>query len=623
MKKIFTKNLCICMIIALIITIVAIASVQILVGQRTNTKSSQEKLETVEQKLTENDQQIAQLTDTLGQNNLAKTRAFADMLANDTTILKDQTKLNAINDRLMVNELHVIDKDGIITHSTVNEYIGFDMKSGEQSAAFMVIVDDPSIEIVQEPQENAAEGILMQYIGVARKDAEGLVQVGIRPEMLEQMLAGTKIDVVLKDIDFGKKGYVYAVDATSGNILAHQDSSLIDTAAKDAGIPAKEGKGFGKFNGKAGIYVSEKYNDMYIGTFMPLSEYYQTTISQTIVISISLCIIFAILLILINRMMDQKIVRGLQSITNSVKKISDGDFGISVQEHSNPEFSLLSNSVNKMVASIRENIQENEDLITHQKEDMESNLVLIDNIKTVCANLNNVSHDTLSTADAIQNGTEEQKDAVAQLEKIMDSLAEELGASADVSVKAATATEAAAQKMETTSVQMHTLEESIQKISTMSMEIGNIIEEIDAIAQQTNMLSLNASIEAARAGEMGKGFAVVATEVGDLAARSAQAARKTSSLITNSIQAVEEGKTITQQTMEEFAAVVEEIRKTSNNVNEITNMVRQNVQTVSRAVDGLDAISQVVDKNVEISQNSKTVSSNMAEEAEKLLDLVE
>ena len=322
-------------------------------------------------------------------------------------------------------------------------------------------------------------------------------------------------------------------------------------------------------------------------------------------------------------MMDQKIVRGLQSITNSVKKISDGDFNISVQEHGNPEFSLLSNSVNKMVTSIRDNIQENEDLIIHQKEDMESNLVLIDNIKKVCANLDTASKDTLSTADAIQNGTEEQKEAVAQLEKIMDSLAEELGASADVSVKAAAATTAAAQKMEVTSVQMHTLEESIQKISSMSVEIGKIIEEIDAIAQQTNMLSLNASIEAARAGEMGKGFAVVATEVGDLAARSAQAARQTSSLITNSIHAVEEGKILTQQTTDEFAAVVEEIRKTSDNVNEITNMVRQNVQTVSRAVDGLDTISHVVDRNVEISQNSKTVSSNMAEEAGKLLDLVE
>ncbi|MDE6853136.1 MAG: HAMP domain-containing protein [Lachnospiraceae bacterium] len=623
MKKIFTKNLFICMIIALVVTIVSIASVQILVGQRTNTQNSNDKLDTVAQKLSENDKQITQLTDTLGQNNLAKARAFSDILANDPSILENQEKLNAIQDRLMVNELHIIDKDGTITHGTVADYIGFDMKSGEQSAAFMVIVDDPSIEIVQEPQENAAGGILMQYIGVARKDAEGLVQVGIRPEMLEQMLAGTQIDVVLKDIDFGKKGYIYAVDASSGKILAHPESSLIDTSAKDVGIPEKEGRGFGKINGQTGIYVTEKYDDKYIGTFMPISEYYQSTISQTIVISISLCIIFALLLILINRMMDQKIVRGIQSITNSVKQISDGDFGITIQEQGNPEFSLLSNSVNKMVASIRENIQKNEDLIIHQKEDMESNRILIDNIKTVCANLDTVSQDTLSTADAIQNGTEEQREAVVKLEKIMDNLAEELNASADVSVKAASATSAAAEKMEDTSMQMQTLEDSIKKISTMSMEIEKIIGEIDAIAQQTNMLSLNASIEAARAGEMGKGFAVVATEVGELAARSAQAARETSNLITNSIQAVEEGKNITQQTTNEFATVVEEMKKTSNNVDEITNMVRQNVHTVSRALEGLETISQVVEKNVEISQSSKNMSSNMAEEAGKLLDLVE
>lgn len=623
MKKIFTKNLFICMVIALIITIVSITSVQILVGQRTNTKNSYDKLETVENKLTENDKQIAQLTDTLGQNNLAKTRAFADILANDTSLLKDQAKLDAIKDRLMVNELHIIDKNGIITHSTVAEYIGFDMNSGDQSAAFMVIVDDPSIEIVQEPQANAASGILMQYIGVARKDTEGLVQVGIRPEMLEQMLAGNQIDVVLKEIEFGKKGYVYAIDSSSGNILAHPQSSLIGTAAKKANIPTKEGKGLCKINGKQGMYVSEKYNDMYIGTFMPLSEYYQNTINQTIIISISLCIIFAILLILINRMMDQKIVRGIQSITNAVKKISDGDFSISVQEQGNPEFTMLSNSVNKMVASICQNIQENEDLITHQKEDMENNLVLIDNIKQVCANLDSVSQNTLSTADAIQHGTVEQKEAVQNLEKVMNELADNLGNSADVSVKAASATEFAAQKIEATSLQLQTLEESIQKISSMSVEIEKIIGEIDAIAQQTNMLSLNASIEAARAGEMGKGFAVVATEVGDLAARSAQAARQTSILITNSINAVEEGKAITQKTTDEFTAVVKEIQNTSDHVNEITDMVRQNVMTVSKAVEGLDAISQVVEKNVEISQDSKTVSSTMAEEAGKLLDLVE
>ncbi len=65
----------------------------------------------------------------------------------------------------MVNEVHIIDEAGIITSSSIDAYVGFDMKSGEQSNAFMVIVDDPSIEIVQEPQENVAEGIIMQYIG--------------------------------------------------------------------------------------------------------------------------------------------------------------------------------------------------------------------------------------------------------------------------------------------------------------------------------------------------------------------------------------------------------------------------------------------------------------------------
>ena len=87
------------------------------------------------------------------------------MLAADASINGDTDRLNEIKDRLMVNELHIIDENGIITSSSKEDYIGFDMKSGEQSNAFMVIVDDPSIEIVQEPQVNVAEGVVIQYIG--------------------------------------------------------------------------------------------------------------------------------------------------------------------------------------------------------------------------------------------------------------------------------------------------------------------------------------------------------------------------------------------------------------------------------------------------------------------------
>lgn len=623
MKKIFTRSLCICMAIALIINIAVVAFIQMLVSRRNNTTSSEEKLNYVKEVLAKNDENILQLTETLGENNLSKTRAFADLLAVDKSILEDAEKMNDIKERLMVNELHVIDETGIITHSTVDAYIGFDMNSGAQSAAFMPIAKDSSLEIVQEPEVNAAEGIVMQYIGVARKDAPGFVQVGIRPEVLENMLAGTQIDVVLKGIEFGETGYVYAVDISTGNILAHSDSGLIGTSAQKAGIPLEVGEGSAKFDGVAGKYVSQKYNNMYIGTFIPTGEYYRDEVNQTAIMAFSIFIIFSVLLYFINRLLDKKIVLGIQNITTSVKKISEGDFGIVIHEQSTPEFSLLSSSVNKMVESICQNIKENEELIVRQKEDMNNNLKLIENIKQVCSNLEGVSQETLSTADAIHNGTNEQEQAVRDLEQVMGDLSRELSASAEVSNSAAFAAMAAAQKIEITGTQMQTLESAIENISNMSAEIGKIIGEINSIAQQTNMLSLNASIEAARVGEAGKGFAVVAAQVGELAARSAQAARQTSELITNSIHAVEQGRLITEKTAQEFASVVTEIEEASHSVKEITRMVKQNVDTVSHAVERLDVISDVVEKNVEISNNSKAVSERMADESGKLLELVE
>ncbi len=623
MKKIFTKSLCICMVLALLINIAAVAFIQMLVSEQSHSTDSYETLERVKERISDNDVVIEKLTQTVGEDNLVKTRAFADMIAADSSILQDNGKLDELAERLMVNQLHVIDENGIITHSNIRNYIGFDMKSGEQSLAFMPIVEDPSLEIVQQPEINVADGIMMQYIGVARKDAPGLVQVGIRPEVLENMLAGTQIDVVLKGISFGENGYVYAIDASTGEILAHSDAELIGTQAEEAGIPLKEGKGSATFNGQKGKYVSQEYNGMYIGTYIPSTEYYKDQVNQTLVIALSIFIIFAVLLYFINMLLDRKIISGIQNITTSVKKISEGNFDISVNEQGTPEFSTLSSSVNKMVESICQSINENKALIEKQKEDMENNLGLIESIKEVCANMDGVSQETLATADAIQNGTNEQEEAVRNLEQVMDNLVQELNISAEGSQSAADSAILAANKIETTGIHMQTLGEAMNKISDMSAEIEKIIGEINSIAQQTNMLSLNASIEAARVGESGKGFAVVAAQVGSLAARSAQAAKQTSQLITNSIHAVEEGQVLTKQTTEEFASVIEEIKKASQGSKEITEMVKQNVNTVRQAVDGLGVIANVVEKNVEISRNSKSVSEHMADEAGKLLELVE
>lgn len=624
MKKIFTQRLFYYMLAALIITITAIFGLQTVVNQADNTSSSQAKLADVKEKLAANEANIAQLTENLSQDNLAKTRAFADMIAADRSIAGDMDRLNEIKDRLMVNELHIIDEDGIITSSTIEAYIGFDMKSGAQSNAFMVIVDDPSIEIVQEPQMNVAEGIVMQYIGVTRTDDKGLVQVGVRPEVLETTLAGTEISVVLRDIDFGENGYVYAIDPTSGLILAHNNPNLIGTPAADAGFPANlTGKGKAVIDGTRGYYMAESYNGQIIGTFMPSSEYYAGRRNQTIVVSLSMLIIFGVLLLMINRMVDDKIVRGINRISNSMHDIAEGNFDITVDEQGNPEFIMLSDSINKMVSGIQQSIRENENLLSQQISDMEHNKHMIENVKNACRDLNAVSGETLGNAENIFNGTGEQEKAVEDLKLTMNQLTEELNNSVNATAAVTAATGTTSDKILQTQSRMQLLKDSMQKISDMSMEIEKIIGEIDSIAQQTNMLSLNASIEAARAGDMGKGFAVVATQVGALAARSAQAAKETNELIMNSINAVEDGRAITDQTVEAFGIVVENIEQTDHEIAGITDMVRQNVNIVSHAVSQIDRIANVVEDNVRISQTTRQASANMADITGKLLGIVE
>lgn len=623
MKKIFAKNLFMYMMLALLITITTIFTIQTIVSQKNNTQNSQDKLVSIKEKLADNEKEIQRLTGNLGENNLAKSRAFADMLAADNTILESTAKLNEVKDRLMVDELHVIDEKGIIIHSTIEAYLGFDMGSGEQSAAFLAIIDDPSVELVQEPQKNAADGTLMQYIGVARTDAKGFVQVGIQPQILEETLAGTQIDVVLGDTEFGRTGYAYAVDGATGMITAYPDTALIGTSAKDTGIPVSAGKGKAAINGVKGYYVAEEYEENIIGTFLPAREYYEQRLNQTLVVSLSLVLIFGILLIMINRMVDQKIVKGINNITGAMKEIAGGNFDVHVDEQSNPELAQLSGNINTMVESLLHNSRENEQLLIQQKEVMAHNLEMIENVKNVCANLNNVSKETLSNANDIYNGTEEQETAVEDLKQIMNQLVDELNNSASVSAAVVSTTGNAAQKISQTQKKMGMLSDSIQKISEMSKAIETIIDEINSIAQQTNMLSLNASIEAARAGEMGKGFAVVATQVGELAARSAQAAKETGSLIMNSIQAVEEGREITERTVMDFSEVVADIESASQSVEKITGIVKQNVDIVAHAVQEIKMISAVVEQNVEISHNSKQVSANMARETERLLVLVE
>lgn len=624
MRKAFTSSVVRYMVISMVIVIVAIFAFQLISEKTSNKSEAVEKLDLVKERLESNDAEIQRLTDDVGKNNLAKTRAFAEMLALNPDDIMDGKRLEQMCEDLMVKELHIIDEKGIITHSSVPEYVGFDMGSGEQSAAFLKIIDDTSLEIVQEPQQNAAEGTIVQYIGVARRDAKGLVQVGIQPNILEETLAGTAVDVVLADFDYGKEGYIFAIDSKSGEVLAHKNKKCIGKTAKEIGFPEelKAGSGNAKIDGTSGSYVIQEYNDMLIGAMLPNSEIYSNILQQAIVVSLAIIIINIVLIFIINRYVSRNIVTGIVSISDSMKKIADGDYTVQVSECGNTEFQQLSDNINTMVQKINADQDENAELLKHQQDDMQDTMQMIEDVKDVSSQMKSISQETLQNSISIHEGSEEQKVAIEELRATMEKLSTRLSEGAGSAVEISGKTLEAVDGLADIRGQVLLLAKSMEEISATSQQVEVIIDEINQIAQQTNMLSLNASIEAARAGEMGKGFSVVAAEVGALAERSSEAVEQTNDLIHNVLQAIANGQKITDEAVNGFVEAVTRIETTSHDVEKISKMMDVHVDMVTQASNGLGKISEVVKNNVIIAQNSENTARSMADEAGRLLELV-
>lgn len=336
----------------------------------------------------------------------------------------------------------------------------------------------------------------------------------------------------------------------------------------------------------------------------------------------------------------------LYEIEGAAKKMAKGDFEVELTYHSKDELGTLSDNIRNMVEytdavlkdtarGLSEVAKGNFNIAPEQEYlgiygQLETSLKsIIMQLSETMAQINTASDQVASGSTQVADGSQvlsqgatEQASAVEELAATINEVTDKVKDGAQNAKNASVQAGQAGDAVDTCNVQMQDMLQAMDEIKNVSQEINNIIGNIESIASQTNLLSLNAAIEAARAGDAGKGFAVVAEEVRTLAEESSQAAKNTAELISRTIISVEKGTKIADETAETLKSVVTGAGNVRVIVDEIAESSVSQAEALDQITKAIDQIAGVVDNNSATAQESAAASEELSAQSQVLRDLV-
>ena len=302
-----------------------------------------------------------------------------------------------------------------------------------------------------------------------------------------------------------------------------------------------------------------------------------------------------------NRLLDQ-ITSVFDEIRDVMEIMADGNLSRSIEKDYQGEFAEVKNYINKTIANMQETVSSLTDISSEVKISAEE----------IFSGNNNLSA-----------RTEQQASNLEETAASMEQLTGTVRNNADNAQQANSLAAQARSSAEKGGDVVNRAVAAMEQISESSSKIAEIIGVIDAIAFQTNLLALNASVEAARAGEQGRGFAVVATEVRNLASRSAEAAREIKELIKDSVEKVESGSTLVNETGTALTDIVEGVKKVGDIIAEIAAASAEQshgIDQVNQAVTQMDDMTQ---QNAALAEETSAASNTMSQNAQKLQQTVQ
>ena len=475
-----------------------------------------------------------------------------------------------------------------------------------------------------------------------------------------------RISVIVNSFIGMHDAEAFLVDKDSSVILASRDSDLISKTLGADGQSAFYKDVEKKVSGKSYDFCTLDGNMTVFkevnGTNWLLVSYVPTNVVLADLAGLrNLMIIFSIISILVLCVLIERVthvvIRPVKEMTRVITSMASGDFTVSMKVKGNDEIAVMGRSVEHFIASMKEMIRQ----MGHVSDRLEKQAGSSKNVSgemNSAANIQsqsmtelNATVDQLSVSvnEIAQNATQ-LAGVVADTKEDSDKVEDKMRTTVEVSEKGKADMESVGNALHNIEISIHNLEEAVDKVGTASGEIVDIIKLIGDIAEETNLLSLNASIEAARAGEAGRGFAVVASQIGVLAKNSADSVAHITSLINeinglvddavkqagSSASDIESSADLIHIAVDTFDQIFQNIQETSHLIEGVVEKINQvdqvatNVAAISEeqaasSDEILSTSESMLQQAKSISKNSEQVEAeagNLAESADQLADQV-